>query len=143
MWILFFCELFFCEYAHECIYLEVLRDRVNKVGKLSHGKERACVCVFIHMKMQVIVYTGTGIGCLKLQVFFRKKKNTHYRALLLKVIYEYKASYGSSPPCTEIHEFIQIYIYTYMNEWQRYCLYLLNYSSSARTPMYSCIFIYI
>jgi len=95
---------FFCVCAHECIYLEVLRDRVNKVGKLSHGKERACVCIFIHMKMHIFVYTGSGTGCLKLRVIFRKRA-THYRALLLKVTYEDKAFYGSSPPCTDIHEF--------------------------------------
>ena len=36
-------------------------------------------------------------GCLKLQVIFRKRA-TNYRALLLKMTYKDKASYGSSPP---------------------------------------------
>jgi len=39
------------------------------------------------------------IGCLKLQVNFHKK-NTYYRALLQKMTYEDKASYGSSPLCS-------------------------------------------
>jgi len=38
------------------------------------------------------------IGCLKLQVIIRKRA-TIYRALLWKMTYEDKASYGSSPPC--------------------------------------------
>ena len=39
------------------------------------------------------------VGCLKLQVVFRKRA-TNYRALLQQITYKYKASYGSSPPCT-------------------------------------------
>ena len=47
------------------------------------------------------VCTGTTgwrrcIGCLKLQVIFRKR-STNYRALLRKVTYEYNASYDSTP----------------------------------------------
>jgi len=38
------------------------------------------------------------IGCLKLQVIFRKRA-TNYRALLWKMTYEHKASYDSTPPC--------------------------------------------
>jgi len=39
------------------------------------------------------------IGCLKLQVIFRKRAN-NYRALLRTMTYKDKASYASSPPCT-------------------------------------------
>jgi len=39
------------------------------------------------------------IGCLKLQVIFRKRA-TNYRALLQKMTYKDKASYGSLLPCT-------------------------------------------
>jgi len=38
------------------------------------------------------------IGCLKLQVIFRKRA-TNYRALLREMTCEDKASYKSSPPC--------------------------------------------
>jgi len=40
------------------------------------------------------------IGCLKVQVVFRKRA-TNYRTLVWKMTYEDKASYGSSPPCTQ------------------------------------------
>ena len=40
------------------------------------------------------------IGCLKLQVIFRKRA-TNYRALSRKITYEDTASYGSLPPCTD------------------------------------------
>jgi len=46
-------------------------------------------------------FLGTGwrrlIGCLKLQVIFRKRA-TDYRALLRKITYEDKASYDPTPP---------------------------------------------
>jgi len=42
------------------------------------------------------------IGCLKLQVIFRKRA-TDYAALLQKMTYEDKASYDSMPPFTKIH----------------------------------------
>jgi len=41
------------------------------------------------------------IGCLKLQVIFCKRA-TNDRALLRKMTYEDKASYGSSPSCTPV-----------------------------------------
>ena len=51
-----------------------------------------------------ILRQGTGwrrlIGCLNLQVIFRKRA-TNYRALLRKMTYEHKASYESSSPCTQ------------------------------------------
>jgi len=46
--------------------------------------------------------TTTGwrrlIGCLKVQVIFRKRA-TNYRALLRKMTYEDQVSYDSTPPC--------------------------------------------
>ena len=39
------------------------------------------------------------IGCLKLQISFRKRA-TNFRALLQKTTSKDKASYGSTPPCT-------------------------------------------
>ena len=41
------------------------------------------------------------IGCLKLQDSFRKRA-TNYRALLRQKMYQHKASYASSPPCTDV-----------------------------------------
>ena len=41
------------------------------------------------------------MGCLKLQVVFRKRA-TNYMALLRKMTYEDKASYDSTPPCNKL-----------------------------------------
>ena len=51
------------------------------------------------------MYKDTGgqrlIGCLELQVIFRKKA-TNYSALLWTTTYKDKTSYGSPPPCIQI-----------------------------------------
>ena len=74
-----------------------------------------CVCVYVsvcvHLCLFVLVcvcmrtkwcFLPTGwrrhIGCLKLQVFFRKRATNH-RALLQKMTYKNKASCASLPPC--------------------------------------------
>ena len=73
--------------------------------------------IFIYMYIHIHIYVYTvicislslsvankctgwrkPIGYLKLQVIFRKI-TTNYMALLLKIIYEDTASYGSLPPC--------------------------------------------
>jgi len=41
------------------------------------------------------------VGCLELHVIFRRTA-TNYRALLQKMTYKDKASYGSSPPCSKL-----------------------------------------
>ena len=61
-------------------------------------------------------YTGwrRPIGCLKVQVFFHFRA-TNYRALLPKMTFKEKASYGSSPPvCMYAFMYIHIYIYIYI-----------------------------
>jgi len=50
------------------------------------------------------------IGCLKLLVIFCKRA-TNYRALLRKMTYKDKASYGSLPP------YISVYPFKYMACW--------------------------
>jgi len=64
------------------------------------------------------------IGCLKLQVIFRKRA-TKYRALWRKMTYEDKASYDSTPPYTNIcfikHRW-RIYIYIYMYIYMYICI---------------------
>jgi len=54
----------------------------------------------ICVQRERLVSTGWRrlIGCLKVQVIFRKLA-TNYKALLRKMTYKDKASYGSSPPC--------------------------------------------
>jgi len=76
------------------------------------------------------------IGCLSLQNFFARKGATNYRALLRKITYKDKASYGSSPPC--------IYY-----EWDRKCICVCVYLcilvyiySQIHIYIYICIYIY-
>jgi len=61
---------------------QVLEKKISKVGAIVmlHTRWRRC------------------IGSLKLRVSFHKRATNH-RALLRKMTYEDKASYGSSPPC--------------------------------------------
>jgi len=53
-----------------------------------------------HTHTSLIGHTGWRglIGCLKLEVIFRKRA-TYYRAVLRKTTYEDKAFYDSTPPC--------------------------------------------
>jgi len=53
------------------------------------------------------------IGCLNLQVIFRKRA-TNYRALLRKMTYEDKASYDSTPPCTLHSIFYSVCIFIFL-----------------------------
>jgi len=58
--------------------------------------------------VQPVFWTsGTGwrrpVGCLELRVSFRKRATT-YRALLRKMNYKEKVSYGSLPPCADCSE---------------------------------------
>jgi len=68
-----------------------------------------CVTGYTHIHVFGVTYShmcihGIGwrrcIGCLKLQVSFRKKA-TNYRALLWKLNYKDGASDASPPPCIE------------------------------------------
>jgi len=61
--------------------------------------------IYIHMyrdNVDILILTTKvwqrPVGYLEVQVIFRKRA-TNYRALLWKMTYEDKASYGSSPPC--------------------------------------------
>jgi len=72
-----------------------------------------CVYLYVYMYLCIYMYVYiyiyeflTGwrrpIGCLKLQVIFRKRA-TNYRTFLRKMTHKDKASYGSSAPCTLHH----------------------------------------
>jgi len=77
-----------------------------------------CICIYIYINMYINMHihvldegglrhpvSGTGwrslIGCLKLQVIFRKRA-TNYRALWRKITCKDKASSESTPPCSII-----------------------------------------
>jgi len=55
------------------------------------------------------------IECLKSQVIFRKRATNH-RALLRKVTYKDKASYGSSPPCITLYQSCIQKLYFYKSD---------------------------
>ena len=63
-------------------------------------------------------YVCTGwrrpIGCFRLQVIFRRRAINH-RALLRKMTYEDKASYGSSPPLYHVTQYTYANVYMYVN----------------------------
>ena len=69
----------------------------------SHISRNRLPPKFHHLLRQWNKWLSMGrrrlIGCLKLQVIFRKRATNH-RALLRKIIYEDKASHDSTPPCT-------------------------------------------
>jgi len=81
---------------------------------------------------------GTGwrrpIGCLKLQVIFRKRA-TDYRALLRKITYEDKASYDSTPLCTakesHLHEQSRLSRYIYICT-DRYMYIYINFTKKCK-----------
>jgi len=91
-----------------------------------------CVCVCVRERGSVLRgpatlcvqtrHLNTGgrrpIGCLKLQVIFRKKA-TNYRAFLRMITYTDKASYGSLPPCSvnSIMQLSHIHIWIYTHAY--------------------------
>jgi len=66
---------------------------------------------FVHRQKSNSSHNLTGwrrlIGCLKLHVIFRTRAS-HLKALLRKMTYVDKASYDSTPPCTEISSFFSL-----------------------------------
>jgi len=98
------------------------------------------------------------IGCLKLQVTFHQRA-TSYRALLRKVTYKDKASYGSSPPCNfaiaaifynkhafPVRKCTKIYKYVYAYVHMCISLYLCTYiwmRKSLCKCMGICVYIYV
>jgi len=67
---------------------------VRRDAKISLG-------IVSQISRQQVCCTGwrRPIGCLQLQVSFRKRA-IDYRALWQRITYKDKACYGSSPPCT-------------------------------------------
>jgi len=96
-----------CTYIHMCACSIMCKSISNKLY-VSFAKEP-----YIHIDVRMCG-CSTGwrrpIGCPKLQVIFRKRAN-NYRALLPKMTYKDKASYGSSPPCIVVEHPILIYVY--------------------------------
>jgi len=69
------------------------------------------------------------IGCLKLQVSFRKRV-ADYRALLRKMTYKDKASYASSPSCSHTHT---THTHTHV------CMYVFEFCGKIHTFICVCV----
>jgi len=107
--------LYACIYVFVFVYLYVCLQLWMRVCFMfvcmhvcMHVRIHVCMRIYTYIFMRIYMcalskYICTGlrrpIGCLKLQVIFRKRA-TNYMAFLRKMVYEDKASYGSSPPCT-------------------------------------------
>ena len=103
--------------SHECVMSHACLSHVTHMNESCHtcewvvwvrrGYEDCLTNKAFHIFEWVMSYIWMGhvdtgwrrpIGCLKLQVIFRKRA-TNYRALLRKITYKDKASYDSTPPC--------------------------------------------
>ena len=82
-------------HTYEWVMSHVWMSRVTRMNESCHTYEWVA-CYFVWV---IKIGWQRPIGCLKLQVIFRKKA-INCRALLWKMTCKDKASYGSSPPCT-------------------------------------------
>ena len=98
-----------------------------------------CVCIYIHVYISVYIYmiihksAGTGwrrlIGCLKLQVIFRKRA-TNYRALWRKMTHEQRHPMGLRHPVDPLLQSGAIRagvcgcVFVWERERERKCVYI-------------------
>jgi len=79
---------------------------VRKWDTMPHGwHTNTHTCNIQYKYSGCALQSGSLIGCLKLQVIFRKRA-TNYGALLRKMTYKDKASYDSMPHCTHLHRWM-------------------------------------
>ena len=86
-------------HAVECVYMYVYVGKIQFQMQLLHCFSESSNKSNHHHISTLSSDRRRPIRCLRLQVIFRKR-TTNYRALLREMIYEDKASYDSSPPCT-------------------------------------------
>jgi len=101
-----------CARAYACAHDRITRVRANKQTNRGKKNKGGAECKPMHLAIMGHCVMGcTGwrrvIGCLKLQVTFRKRA-TNYRALLRKMTGRDKACYDSTPPCRHMHGFILV-----------------------------------
>ena len=87
------------------LYLFSSSRRALKLKYSCTDKNRSQIATHPSSFVAIDTHSTIGwrrpIGCLKLQVFFRKRA-TNYGALLQKTIHKDKASHDSTPPCMKI-----------------------------------------
>ena len=90
------------EAMHIAMYIQFVWVNIYHIqfawGKIYRNIHSICMRQYLKYDVHDTGWRRT-IGCLKLQVIFRKR-TTNYRALLRKMTHKDKASYESSPPCT-------------------------------------------
>jgi len=91
------CTIYICNPAHACMYTFIY-TKMHTYVCVQYTYVTVHMYAFIHLYTNISTGWRRLIGCLKLQVIFRKRA-TNYRALLRKLTHEHMASYGSSPPC--------------------------------------------
>jgi len=90
-----------CVFVHACVCMPThMHTYIFEFGV----REYNILLVLIFQRMSTYTVWRKPIGCLELQVIFRKRA-TNYGALLRKMTYKQNASYGSSPPCIHIYVF--------------------------------------
>jgi len=100
--------------AEWCSMFDVSNSRDASFKRFIH---RAYQSISPEMNRSTDTAWRRPLGCLKLQVIFRKRA-TNYRALLRKITYGDKAFNDSTPPCTSIaHTNILLHIPSF------YCTY--------------------
>jgi len=126
IWRTYVYEYVFTYWRH--VYMCFSRVKVT----VRRGADVCHICaILMYMNTYILFwtlsYTGRRrpIGCLKLQVVSRQR-TTSCRALLRKMTYKDKASYGSSPPCTicTSHTSMHPSHMRVLNEWRYVCTYL-------------------
>ena len=108
------CTLFLSLYLHSSLTLGTTNFQHKHTFIHTNTPCHTCKCVkshtwsshvphWVNVQSSHLLMASTErrrpIGFLKLQVIFRKRA-MNYRALLRKITYRDKASYGSSPPCS-------------------------------------------
>ena len=117
---------------------------------------RICICAYLYTYQCIHTeHQDTGqrrsIGCLRLQVMFRKRA-TNYRALLRKTTYKDKASYDFTPHCNNqdpqrmciyIYMPMCIHKYTYIQKALKTAMRPLRYVQICINPYsYTCTYLY-
>jgi len=95
-----------CEYSCLISYSRIASSNTLPLGTCLFIRLGTCLFIRLGSSLFIRAQCGTGwrrpIGCLKLQVIFRKRA-TNYRELLREMTYKDKTSYRSAPPCIVLH----------------------------------------
>ena len=146
-------------YPYVCTYMNVYTDIYIYICRQGQCARRSRVQSLNCIHITTLYNTGwrRPIGCLKLQVIFRKR-STNFRVFLRKLTYKDKALYGSSPPCISIHIYVTYVHHTLHIIWRHAwyicmctgkcivhedldCMHNMKHIDTVRLSMYICMHI--